>query len=243
MIIKADTKMADVIHVNYYLISVIYRFGINLGFGEDTVKELCKKNDVNLDFFLEIVNAFHDEEYFPNSHLKSFSVQLIIDYLRKTHNYYTKIKIPELQNLINEMVIACYPKSKDVDLVNKFFNEYKEELHNHIKREEDVAFPYAIRIEKAFLSNRISDDLKKELLNYSITKYKSEHDDLEVKPFDLKNIIIKYLPPPTNNYLCSKVIDELYHLEKDLNDHSRIEEKVMVPKIIEMEDSLKKRIV
>ncbi|MFC2137626.1 hemerythrin domain-containing protein [Bacteroidota bacterium] len=242
MIITADTKMADVIHLNYYLISVIYRFGINLGFGDDSVEEACRKNNVNIDFFLQIVNAFHDEEYFPQSNLKSFSIQLIIEYLRKTHNYYLEIKIPELEILINEMVNLCYPKSKDVELVNKFFNEYKEELHNHIKREEEVAFPYAIKIEEAYLSKDISEELKNELMNYSINKYKSEHDDLEEKPFDLKNIIIKYLPPPSNNYICSKVIDELYHLEKDLNDHARIEEKVMVPKITEMEDSLKKRI-
>jgi len=243
MIITADTKMADIIHLNYYLISVIYRFGINLGFGEDTVKEACKKNDININFFLEIVNAFHDKEYFPQSHLKSFSVKLIINYLRKTHKFYIDFKFPELQNLINKMVNTCYPKSKDVALVNKFFNEYKEELNNHINREEEVAFPYAIKIENAYLSNNIPEELKKELVNYSISKYNSEHDNLEEKPFDLKNIIIKYLPPPTNNYLCSKVIDELYHLEKDLNDHARIEEKVMVPKIIEMENYIKKRLV
>ncbi len=241
MIITAETKMADLIHLNYYLISVIYRFGINLGFGDNTLEEVCRKNNVNLDFFLEIVNAFLDEEYFPQSNLKSFSIQLIIDYLQKTHNYYLNVKIPELEKQIKEMVDTCYLKCKDGDLVNKFFNEYKVELYNHIKREEEVVFPYSLKIEQAYYSQNISKELKNQLLNYSIYEYKKEHDDLEEKPFDLKNIIIKYLPPPSNNYLCSKVIDQLYHLEKDLNDHARIEDKVLIPKIIELEKSIKKK--
>jgi len=92
--ITADKKMADLIHMNYLLVSVISRFGIQLGFGDKTVSQVCDENQVNTDFFLEIVNSFNDKEYFPEKHLQDFSIQLIIDYLGKTHQYYLKEKIP-----------------------------------------------------------------------------------------------------------------------------------------------------
>ena len=65
MRITKDMKMADVIQMNYMLIPVIYRFGINLGFGDKTVKEICEETKVDLNFFLQLVNTYHDKDYFP----------------------------------------------------------------------------------------------------------------------------------------------------------------------------------
>ena len=54
--------MADVIHLNYFTLSVLNRFGIELGFGDKTVDEVCKQNQDDVDFFLEIVNIFVDKK-------------------------------------------------------------------------------------------------------------------------------------------------------------------------------------
>ena len=56
--------MADVIHMNYFTLSVLNRFGIELGFGDKTVQEVCEDNHVDLDFFLEITNTFVDNGFF-----------------------------------------------------------------------------------------------------------------------------------------------------------------------------------
>ncbi len=56
-------------------------------------------------------------------------------------------------------------------------------------------------------------------------------DEKQVKLFDLKNLIIKYLPPAKDYTLSNALLFEIFRLERDLNDHSRIEEKVLVPKM------------
>ena len=65
----------------------------------------------------------------------------------------------------------------------------------------------------------------------SIDIYADDHDNVEDKLFDLKNLIIKYLPPADDYTLSNSLLIELFRLEQDLNDHSRIEEKVLVPKM------------
>ena len=241
MIINGKNKMADLIHLNYLLVSVINRFGINLGFGDKSIHEVCQEHDVKLDFFLEIVNSFHDEEYFPEKHLQDFSVSLITDYLGKTHRYYLDEKIPEIEKLINQMVKECYKNNKHAILLVSFFKEYKNELIAHIKREDEKVFPYSISTELTFLGNENSLISTRVPEAYSIQEYLTEHDDIESKLYDLKNIIIKYLLPSDNQSLCSKVLSELFNLEKDMNDHSRIEEKVLIPKVLHMEKSIKTR--
>ena len=243
MLITSSMKMADMIHQNYQLLNIINRFDIKLGFGDKTIEEVCRDYSINLDFFLDIVNAFHDEDYFPQSHLQSFSVKLIVDFLIKTHDHYHQFKIPEIEGYINEMVNNCYQEKEKIFLLKNFFQDYKKELKNHTDYEEDTVFPYALKVEEIYNGGLVDEDFKKQLANYSMDHYLQEHDDVETKLLDLKNIIIKYLPPPKSNYYCNKVLYELYQLEKDLNDHSRIEEKVMAPKIEAMENTLRTRLL
>jgi len=79
MIITKDNKMADVIHMNYSTLSVLNRFGIELGFGDKSVEDVCQKHEVDINFFLEIINTFINEDYFPKKHLQSFSIALIFN--------------------------------------------------------------------------------------------------------------------------------------------------------------------
>lgn len=241
MIITKNIKMADVIHANYFTLSVLNRFGIELGFGDKSVDEVCEKNNVDVDFFLEIVNAFVDKDYFPKKHLQTFSVKLITNYLQKTHDYYHKLKVPEIENLIEEMVDSCYTQKENIVLLKKFFNDYKQELLNHTRREEKIVFPYTLAIEKAYNSEESDNSVIELMETYSIEIFQNEHDNIEEKLFDLRNIIIKYLPQPKNSRLCNKLLYELFNLEQDINDHSRIEEKVLVPKIREMEKIITQR--
>ncbi len=235
MIITKNIKMADVIHMNYHTLSVLNRFGIVLGFGDKTIEEVCKQKNVDLDFFLEILNAFVNKDYFPKKHLQTFSVALITEYLQKTHQYYHQVKVPEIESLIKEMVESCYSQKENIVLLKKFFNDYKQELLNHTEREEAIVYPYTLAIEKAFNKKEFDATIVDLMETYSINIFKTEHDDIEEKLYDLKNIIIKYLPQPKDVRLCNKLIHELSILEQDINDHSRIEDKVLVPKIREME--------
>ncbi len=238
MLITKDLKMAEVIHMNYFSLTILNRFGIELGFGDKSVDEVCKNNQVDIDFFLEMINAFIDKDYFPKKHLQTFSVSLITDYLQKTHSDYHQIKVPEIELLIEEMVDTCFTQKDNIVLLKKFFNDYKNELLNHTQREEEVVFPYTLAIEKAYNSETVDKSIIKLMNTYSIDIFQNEHDNIEEKLFDLKNIIIKYLPQPKNSKLCNKLLYELFYLEKDINDHSRIEDKVLVPKIREMEKAI-----
>lgn len=236
--ITSEMKMAELIHINYQLLSVLDRFGISLGFGDKKVKEVCSYKDIDTNFFLEIVNTFNDKDYFPSKSLQNFSVEMIINYLRKTHDYYHEKKVPEIELIIDQLEKGCKEQTNNIKLLRKFFIEYKEELNHHTKKEDNLVFPYASAVEKIYSGKEINSEEKEVLNKYSMKTFKEEHDNIEEKLYDLKNIIIKYLPPTKKQSISIHLLELLFQLEKDLNDHARIEDKVMVPKIMEMEKHL-----
>lgn len=237
--ITPQMKMADVIHRDYRLIPIIGRFGIDFGFGNKSVGEVCDENDINTWFFLEIVNSYHNPQYFPQEQLQKFSAKQIIAYLSSTHSYYKDVKIPEIQGYIDEMEKkASEEHTNNVKLLNDFFKGYVEELELHLEHEDKEIFPYVIELENALEEGKISIDLKKKIIEEPIEDYERGHEDVEVKLSDLKNLIIKFLPPVLCKELCKKLLTELYRLENDLENHSRIEDNVLVPKVKMLEQTI-----
>ncbi|MFK5857550.1 MAG: hemerythrin domain-containing protein [Bacteroidota bacterium] len=231
MLLEKDMKLADVINHDYNLIPVISRFDIMLGFGDGSIEVICNEKEINIDFFLTILNSFHDPQYLDKTYLQSFSVTILIDYLQKAHSYYLQNKIPEIEYLIDEMATEGEVGDESHSLLQKFFEEYKTELVKHIEREEKRVYPYVIELENAVNGNSFSSALLKQIEEYSITSYEAEHEDVEEKLMDLKNILIKYLPSTSQQRIRYKLLKELALLEKDLHDHARMEDLILVPKV------------
>lgn len=239
MHIKKSMKMADVIQMNYMLIPVIHRFGIELGFGDKTVDQVCEENEVDLNFFLQLVNAYHDQDYFPKEELQSIPVREIIAYLKMTHASYLNNTVTEIEQKIKSLELEGSEDKKYIALIRNFFEGYKSELTEHIMREEDVVFPYVLTVDEIIKTEQFTDQNKKVFESFSIEEYEEEHDDVEEKLMDLRTIMIKYVAPPANTNLYHSIIQDLFRLEEDLNYHSRIEDKVLIPKIVLMEKSIK----
>ncbi len=237
--ITANMIMADVIHLDYSLIPIVGRFDIDFGFGNKTVREVCEQKDINIWFFLEILNSYHNHDYFPKKQLQNFSVGLITRYLSNTHKFYLEHKVPEIDLLIDNLIEqAAYENRSNLQLLKTFFIEYVGELKSHLNFENNKVFPYVERLGIAVDTGKVSEKLYRSIRDNSIEKYEQDHDDLEEKLFDMKNLILKYMPPVINKNLCQNLLFELFNLENDLVDHTRIENKVLIPKVKLLEQKI-----
>ena len=227
--------MSDLVHRNINLLPVLNRFGISLGFQDKSVEDVCKDQHIDMNFFLAIINAFHQHEYFPEDELQSFSSTLIVDYLRKSHQDFINVSLPNIETLLINLVESS--RSDDLKIIQTFYNKYKEELLEHINDEEENAFPYVLELQRAYDKN--IKPLPKKIANYSIQSFEKEHTNVDEKLFDLKNIIIKFLEPKYNQIDCNEFLFKLFQFESDLTDHARIEDKILVPKVMKIENLLK----
>ncbi len=234
---KIKTKLADIIQTNYRLIPVIGRFGIKFGFGNGTVQEVCETYEVNPYFFLEIINSYHNHQYFPKHELQDFDTREIIRYLSKTHDYYRDVKLPEIQAYIDQMLEKAEPGNlKNIQLIDDFFKAYAEELRKHLLLEDEEVFPYVVKLKEAIAKKEYPESLIQHIQQSSIEEYERDHSDVEEKLGDLTNLIIKFLPPVLCENLIQQLLIELFRLEDDIHNHSRIEDTVLVPKVKLLEE-------
>lgn len=229
--ITESTKIADIIEENHLILPVLNRFGIGLGIGDENVSEICADKNLDRNFFLAIVNAFNHEGFFPKKEFLTFSTGLIIDYLRKTHQHYLTYVIPRIDLRLRKLVDACDEKCKNIRVINSYYQKYRDDLIEHINEEEELVFPYIIALQKAYDDDA---DTFSDLGKVNIEGYEEEHHTTDEKLIDLKSIMIKYLKPDYDTNDGNEFLYSIFQFEKDLTDHSRIEESILTPKVLEL---------
>ena len=215
--------MAEVVISNPKLLLTLSRFGIELGFGDHSVKEVCDKANVSPSFFLLICNLYSNSDFIPSQDdIRSVDAYTILSYLSESHKYYLEERLPHIELHLRRIVEDC--PAKFCNTINRFFNEYKDEVESHFKYEEDVVFPYI----KSLCNKTLSPD-------FSISEFKSNHSNIEDKLNDLMNILIKYLPANVFPKERIEISLDIMEVTSDLRSHTLVEERILVPFVEMME--------
>ena len=93
---EADDKMINLIKDNYNLLQSLGSFGISLGFGDKTVREVCEDQKVDTYTFLAVIN-FTINGYRDFDDTDRLSVPTLIQYLRASHEYYLDFQLPNIR--------------------------------------------------------------------------------------------------------------------------------------------------
>lgn len=221
-------KMADLIHANYRLLFVLPRFGIRLGLGDKSIGEVCRQHNVSTTLFLLVCNIYTYDDFLPEAgELYSFSAEELTQYLHCSHEDYIQHQIPEIQQQVRALMENC--EAKNATILQEFFDGYCREVTNHFQYEESVVFPYVHNLSVGESANR----------GYSIGQFEENHSNIEEKLSDLKNILIKYLPDSKAGGVRQKLLLDLFLLEDDLNKHSLIEDRILVPLVEQLEGGMR----
>jgi len=236
--ITKEMHMCQVVLENHQLLPLFPRFNMKLGFGEMSVDEVCNLHQVNTDFYLEIANAYLYDDFVPGEGLSLFSLGTVVKYLNSTHTYYLFTALPRVEENIHRLLDQSELSDKEINLVTDFFNDYKQDFLVHITEEEENVLPYILELEEQSTHEKPDPVFIEKLLKYSIREFEKQHDRLETSLENLSRLIIKYLPPVEDFQLCNQVLSDLAALVKDLVDHANMEDKVLIPRVNDLEKLL-----
>ena len=227
-IYEAEDKMISLIKDNYDLLQSLGSFGINLGFGDKTVKEICEDNGVDTYTFLAVVNlVINGYSDFDND--ERLSVPTLIHYLEASHVYYLDFQLPYIRRELEESIGSDNHLGV---LIMKLYDDYAREIYKHMMYEKNTLFPYVT----ALMEGRAAGG------EYTIETFSRNHEEPATKLKELKMLIIKYMPEDArhNNQLMATLHD-IYNNEEWLNLHAQVEDKIFVPAIRRLEQMTQKK--
>ncbi len=215
--INKTMKMSELVETNYHLLGIISRLGIRGSFSEKSVEEICARYSMDADTFILICNVYSSEDFKPTEDmLRRCCIGDLLRYLHNSHDYYLNSAIVNLSPAIEEMISPTSAGQQKV--FRRFFEDYKSELERHFAYEEDTVIPYVRRLQAGLPTS-----------GFSIAGFRENHSNIEASLSDLKNLIMKSLPPECDGEQRISVLSQIFHLQEDLRHHTYIEDSIMVP--------------
>lgn len=215
-------RLKTIIEDEPRLLGVLSRFGLSFGFGDKTVCEACMEDNVHVGSFLAVSNFLYGQNY------SQFEISLpaLMDYLRKAHTHFLDFLLPSIRRKLIEAI-----NSSDINdvafLLLKFYDDYVQEVHNHMNHENDEVFCYVTN-----LLNGVTNE------QFRITDYSSNHSSMTEKLSQIKDLFISHYHVKDNEILTSALFDIIY-CGNELKNHCEIENKLFIPAVEKLEKSLK----
>lgn len=202
--------------------------------------EELRRLDIDQQFIYALLQTFEDEKTFSEKEYERFSLEIIIDYIRRTHSYYLSKKLLEIEQSIHILLKDYSDNHPLLPILSKFFYEYTADLTSHIRAEEKYLLPYIKRLLEFEKEGANAEKYFTATKGYSLQTFIDSHQDTEKDLSNVRDAILEYQPPITNQTPYRILITQLQAFEKDLFIHALIEDRVLIPRALQLEIKLSK---
>lgn len=222
---EQDDQMMSIIRDDYSVLQMLSAFGIKMGFGDKSVREVCESEGVDTYTFMTIVNFAANGFLDPDS-IERLSVPTLLRYLKAAHTYFCDFELPFIRRELEESLNDNDSLAK---LIMKLYDNYAQSIRAHMKYEEKTMFPYV----EALIDGNITNSAM-------VETFSRNHHQTDQKLRELKQIIIKYLPASgRENNSLSHTLYDIYNTERWIQQHVRIEDQILTPAILHLEHQCK----
>ncbi len=219
--------------------SVFSKYGIDFCCkGNRTIEEACTKKELNFEQIEKEVELLMELKGDNSIDFQSWPVDLLIDYIEKTHHRYVVEKTPVLLAFLDKLCKVHGGSHPELFSINELFIGCASELSQHMQKEEMVLFPFIKELANAIRTGQEIEQPHFGTVENPIAMMKHEHEnegDRFVKIAELTN---NYTPPSDACNTYKVTFSMLQEFEQDLHKHIHLENNILFIKAIEMEERM-----
>ncbi|MDR0711953.1 MAG: helix-turn-helix transcriptional regulator [Prevotellaceae bacterium] len=236
--ITNEDKLANVLQNNSRLVAVAGCLGVELGFGDKSVREICADYKIDVDFCVALLNTVCTERYYLMQPLQAVGALQLTGYLRKMHEHYRQTQLPATQERIRQLAESG-AISKHLQLAEQAFTEAHHELLRYFSDVEDMLFAHVQHLYKCCMLQASGQEPPDELapsINFSMLKQR--YRMVCAKLHDINGLLIRYLTGDFDRTLRNAIIYQISDMESDLRCYLRIQELLLLPAMLQLRNTL-----
>lgn len=219
-------------------IRVFEQFGIDYCCGgRKPLAEACAARNVEVDIVIAALEAAECIQGLPADDWADKSLTRLSAHIVSTHHAYVKRELPRLAALAHKVVSRHGGTKPELPLIQSRLAQLDEELIQHLAKEERVLFPYVASLEQA-----IADGSAKPCGCFGsvadpIAMMSEEHDAAGTLLAEIRSLSHNFTTPEGACPTFHAFYDGLREFEQDLHQHIHLENNILFPRAIAMENS------
>lgn len=227
--------IGEMVAEDFRTASVFKKFGIDFCCkGGRTIQDACENKNIDQE------KVYSELENLPKGDQKSIDftswpLDLLADYVEKTHHRYVEEKTPILQQFLDKLCKVHGDRHPELFQITELFNESAKEMVAHMKKEELILFPFIRNMVKA---KQTGEELRQPhfgTVENPVNMMMHDHTAQGELFEKISELTQSYNPPADACNTYRVTYQMLEEFDTDLHTHIHLENNILFPKAVTME--------
>ncbi|GMU85027.1 MAG: iron-sulfur cluster repair di-iron protein [Ignavibacteriales bacterium] len=239
-VLDSNKTIGQIVKDDFRTAEVFKKSGIDFCCGgKITIAEACEKHNLNKDELISSLEATLSRESGSNAqNFKDWEPDFLANYIVNVHHKYVNDNLSLLYEFTQKIAYVHGENHPELHKVAENYAAVAQELNNHMMKEERILFPYITQLYASYKKKEPAAESPFGSIRNPIRMMEMEHDNAGGLLKEMREITNNYTLPPgaCNTYTVTfKKLDEF---ENDLHQHIHLENNILFPRAIEIEDEM-----
>lgn len=233
-----ETTVRDIALQNPAAIRVFEKFGIDYCCGgRKPLAQACEERSLETFTVLAAIAGASPGEADSTIDWKTAPLEALCGHIVSAHHAYVRSEIPRLEQFAQKVVARHGSTHFELLTIQQLVASVSEELLQHLEKEEMMLFPYIVKLER----NRVSGGPRSVAcfgnVSHPVRVMMAEHDAAGATLAEIRTLTHDFTPPEGACPTFRGFYQALADFERDLHQHVHLENNILFPRAIELEES------
>ena len=234
-----NKTVGEIVKLDFRAADVFSSYGIDFCCGgKISVADACAANGTDESKVISELESLQYKGEAAAHDFDSWNIGFLTDYIINTHHQYVAKAIPQILPLAQKVADVHGDNHPEVVKINDLFQDLAEELTSHLHKEEMILFPYIKKLVLAEAAGGCDDGACFGTIASPISVMEAEHENAGVILKQMELLSAGYTAPEDACNTFRVLYGKLKEFEDDLHIHIHLENNILFPKSIELEQAL-----
>jgi regulator of cell morphogenesis and NO signaling len=233
----AGFTLSEIVKDNFRTAAVFEKYSLDFCCnGKRSLNDACIEKGINP---VHVVNEIESINSTPvNEETKPDELKLdeLIDYIINNHHLYVNKMLPVISAHTQKIASVHGANHPETKKIAEIFSAVNSEMKHHMMKEEKILFPH-IKVLVRNNNGRTTDKPYFGTIKNPIAMMEAEHQSAGDGMKEIRELANNFTPPPDACETYKITFKELKDFEEDLHRHIHLENNILFPGAINMEES------
>jgi len=223
--------LAQIVNENHQTATVFEKYSLDFCCrGKRSLEKACTENNLPIETVIGELNTMSGKNQSSAIDFDTVSLTELTNYIVSTHHDYTKKELPQIFAWLQKVSAKHGERHPELYRIFECFACLKEELEDHMRKEEFILFPRIREMENSKDYTKINPVY----LQAPVTVMEHEHEQAGNLLKEIHRFSNNYIPPADACTTYRLSFAALEALEIDLHSHIHLENNLLFPKAIKL---------
>ena len=204
--------------------------------GGSTLESACKAKGISYEKVAASLAALEAHAPAAERDWQTAPLAELIGHIVAKHHAFVRSELPRLFALIAKVVGVHGQNHPELLRVRQVFAQVEQELTMHMMKEEQILFPAVIQMEEAKQRGASPTPPMFGTVRNPIRVMVAEHDSAGDAFSTMRDATLNFTPPEDACISYRTLYNALLEFEADLHQHIHLENNILFPRAIELEE-------